>query len=194
ASAAWRARDGGAHGLDGLRDGHITTTWTVGLNEAGAAFRATARGLRSHLKAVTTFTDSASAPVLLGTAGDASAASTSISISLATLAQTAAVGDTVIITFAVDPSSGTVSASDTKGNTYTNDVDVADGSSTNGVRTVILSSRITTALTTTDSITINFPSAVAKAAAAYKVAGLVTSGTILDKTHTGTGSGDSPDS
>src|SRR5262249_61324416 len=72
--------------------------------------------------------------------------------------------------------------------------DVADGSSTNGVRTVILSSRITTALTTTDSITINFPSAVAKAAAAYKVAGLVTSGTILDKTHTGTGSGDSPDS
>ena len=61
---------------------------------------------------------------------------------------TVAVGDTVIVTFAMDPDSGTVSCADSKGNTYSKDADKTNGSGTSGVRTVIFSAPVTTALTT----------------------------------------------
>ena len=51
----------------------------------------------------------------------------------------AAVGDTVIVTFAMDPSAGAVSCADSGGNSYSLDADVTNGSGTSGVRTVVCS-------------------------------------------------------
>ena len=56
-----------------------------------------------------------------------------------TLTAAVAAGDTVIVTFAMDPATGTVTCADTKGNTYTADADVTNGSGTSGVRTIVFS-------------------------------------------------------
>ena len=57
-----------------------------------------------------------------------------------------AVGDTVIVTFVMDPSAGAVSCADSGGNSYSLDADVTNGSVTSGVRTVIFSAFVNTAL------------------------------------------------
>src|SRR5437868_7959878 len=57
-----------------------------------------------------------------------------------------AAGDTLIVTFAMDPASGTVSCADTKGNAYTKDADVTNGSGTAGVRTGVFPAPVTIAL------------------------------------------------
>src|SRR5262249_50702565 len=56
------------------------------------------------------------------------------------------VKNTVIVTFALDPAAGSVSCSDARSNVYTVDVDQTNGSATTGVRTVVCSSRLVTAL------------------------------------------------
>src|SRR5919198_6203076 len=74
-------------------------------------------------------------------------------------------GDTLIVTFAMDPQSGTVSVADSKGNAYTSNADVQRGGngSGNGVRTVVLSAPVTKALTAGDLITVTHPSVAARA-------------------------------
>jgi hypothetical protein len=98
-----------------------------------------------------------------------------------------ALGNTVIVTFAMDPATGTVSCADTKGNTYTKDADVQNGTSGSGtgVRTVVFSAPITTALVSGNTITVTFPSVTAKAVSANEFSGLVSAA--LDKTATATG-------
>src|SRR5436309_7317377 len=63
------------------------------------------------------------------------ASGTSVAVTVPAAGVTA--GDTVIVTFAMDPALGAVSCADSKGNTYTQDVDVTNGSGTTGVRTVV---------------------------------------------------------
>ena len=135
------------------------------------------------------FAPSISAPVSIGTAGD-KAASTSISFQ-----PTAAVsvGNTILLSFAMDPTAGAVTATDTQGNAYTSDADIANGSGTDGVRTVVFSAPILNALTTSDTITVSFPNTTAKALSGFVVSGLLLSSPV-DRTSTGTGNSDAPNS
>src|SRR5262249_43511807 len=74
-----------------------------------------------------------------------------------------AVGNSIILTLAMDPASGNVSCTDNRGNAYTVDANVANGSGTSGVRTTILSARIASALTQGDIISCSHSSAAARA-------------------------------
>src|SRR5690242_13336664 len=81
-----------------------------------------------------------------GTVGSNALGSTGTSITIPVAAGGVPAGSTVIVALAMDPAAGAVSAIDARGNTYTNDVDRANGSGTSGVRTVVLSAPVTTAL------------------------------------------------
>ena len=101
------------------------------------------------------------------------------------------VGNTVILTFAMDPTAGTVSATDTQGNTYTSDQDTTAGTGNSGVRTLVLSAHITKALVSGNTITITHPSVAARAASACYASGLVSAARV-DQTSTGIGTNNSP--
>src|SRR5438132_11542779 len=84
----------------------------------------------------------------------------------------------------MDPDTGTVSCADSQGNTYSKDADQTNGSGTTGVRTLIFSTRVTSALASGDSFTVTFQnSIVAKAIGASEFYGIVA----LDRTATATG-------
>lgn len=96
----------------------------------------------------------------VGVAGDRTSSS---STSVVVPAGGVAVGNTVLVAFSTDPAlGGTVACSDSQGNPYTTDADEATGSLADGIRTVICSGRITTALVAGNTITVNHPLAVAK--------------------------------
>jgi len=99
-------------------------------------------------------------------------------------------GHSVVLTFSMLDAAGTVSAADSKGNTYTVDANVSNAGN---VRTVILANHNVTALASGDTITITHPSSSARALGAYEFAGLKVS-SVLDKTSTNTGSGTDADS
>ena len=95
-----------------------------------------------------------------------------------------AVGDFVVLTLQLSGTSptGTVTATDTAGNTYTQSASVSDAS---GNRLVLVSGVATRALVVNDRITATFPSATA-----YRMAGDEFAGaTRLDKTAAATGTG-----
>jgi hypothetical protein len=73
-----------------------------------------------------------------------------------------AMGNRIILTFGLNPSSGTISSSDSRTNSYTVDRSVTNGSGTTGVRTVIISAYVGTALTSGDTITCTHPSVTAR--------------------------------
>src|SRR2546425_5513493 len=102
----------------------------------------------------------------------------------------AAVGDTVIVTFAMDPSAGAVSCADSGGNSYSLDADVTNGSGTSGVRTVIFSAFVNTALGNQDTITVTHPLATSKAVSVNEFSGLRASA--LDRTASATGNDTTP--
>ena len=109
-------------------------------------------------------------PVSIGTGvpADDAVAGTTLTISPVT----ASVGHTIFVLFSMDPASGSVTVTDSKGNTYTQDKDVTNGSGTSGVRTLVFSTRVTSALSS-DTITITHPSAKARVANALMVDDLV---------------------
>ncbi|TMA70566.1 MAG: hypothetical protein E6J69_02285, partial [Deltaproteobacteria bacterium] len=120
----------------------------------------------------------------VGTAANETSGTT---ISVTVPAAGVALGNTVIVTFAMDPASGTVSVADTQGNTYTKNADVTNGSGTSGVRTVVFSSTITTALVSGSMITVTHPTVTAKAVSANEFSGLVAN-PVADQSGTATGS------
>ena len=79
----------------------------------------------------------------LGTAAIGNPSGTTLPFTLTTAVPA---GDTVIVSFAVDPKTGAVSCADSKGNAYVADVDVTNGSGTSGTRAVVLRAAVTTAL------------------------------------------------
>jgi len=125
----------------------------------------------------------------LGTAGNNT---TSASL-LLTLTAGASVGNTVIVTFAMDPASGSVTCADSKGNIYTSDMDVTNGSGTSGVRTVVCSAAVTNALVSGNTITISHPSVASKAVSATEFSGLDTAARV-DQTVSATGTSATPSS
>ena len=77
----------------------------------------------------------------------------------------AAVGDTVVAIFAMDPiSTATITVTDTGGNSYTQQTSVVQGSAANGVRTVVLTAPVTTALSSGNNIRITHTSVTSRAA------------------------------
>ena len=106
-----------------------------------------------------------------------------------TLGAAVPVGDTIIVSFAMNPrTSGPndVNCSDSRGNTWTVDGDVIRGSGIDGVRAVACSTRVGTALASGDSITVHHPSnAGERAMSASEFSGLRSSG--LDQSATGVG-------
>jgi len=163
-------------------DGNFVTKWTV-CNCAGDSLRLRATGQSSGSVATLYFSDALGTPAPLGNAANVSSSS-SLQISLSSAV---AVNNTIIISLAMDPAAGAVSATDSKGNSYVIDADVTNGSGASGVRTVILSASVSTALTTSDLITLSFPSVATKAASAFSVSGLLTASP-KDNSSTGTGS------
>jgi cysteine-rich repeat protein len=96
-----------------------------------------------------------------------------------------AAGNRLLVTFAMDPASGTVSCADTRGNVYAIDADVTNGSGTSGVRAVVLSAPVATALVGGDVITITHPSLDARAMSVSEFSGLGA----RDRSATATGNG-----
>ncbi len=192
-------------GTDGSNADPQNQAWTVQADESGtftaswlvndpdalhATYNLTATGLTSGESAAATFTDSISAPVTIATAGNTTGSTT---LQSSTFSQAVAIGNTIIVTLAMDPNSGGVTLADSKGNTYTKDADVTNGSGTSGVRTLVFSARVTVALTTSDRVTATFgTSTAAKAISVHSVSGLVSVAT--DKTSTAIGNSSSPSS
>src|SRR3989442_4784866 len=83
-----------------------------------------------------------------------------------------AVGDTVIVTFVMDPSAGAVSCADSGGNSYSLDADVTNRSGTSGVRTVIFSAFVNTALGNQGTITVTHPLATSDAVSVHELSGV----------------------
>ncbi len=120
----------------------------------------------------------------LGTyASTSSSSSTTVSIGSSVTA-----GNSIIVTIAIDyDNSGSVSCSDSRGNSYTVDVDQIYSSY---VRTIVCSAHNVTALSSGDTITVSHPSAAPRAVSVHEFSGLAPTGT-LDRTASATGSSSS---
>ena len=127
------------------------------------------------------------------TIGAAASTSTGTSISITVPGAGVAAGSSSIIAIAMDPASGTVSCSDSRGNSYAVDANVANGSGTSGVRTIILSSHHIVPLVSGDLITCSHPSVSMRGITASEFAGIAFP-TPIDKTKTGIGSNTAPSS
>src|SRR6266478_1395714 len=118
--------------------------------------------------------------------------SSGTSIAVTVPAGGVAVNDTIIVTLAMDPAADSTDplhpagVTDTMGNTYTKDADVTNGSGTSGVRTVVFSAPVGTALVSGNTITVTHPSATAKAVSVNEFSGLLTSSP-TDQSGTATG-------
>ena len=127
------------------------------------------------------------------TIGTTSSTTTGTSLAITVPASGVAAGNRAIVTIALNPSTGTVACSDTGGNSYAVDRNVANGSGTAGVRSVILSAQVATALVSGNTITCTHPSVTARALSANEFSGLATTAT-LDKVASATGNNTAPSS
>ena len=122
-------------------------------------------------------------PVAIGNNGSSGSSINSLSTTVTTAV---AVNNTVIATVVLYTSNRTftVTVADSAGNTYTNNADITDSSST---RTLVFSAPVTTALTTSNSITVSFTHSVQYINVSnFSVSGLLTASPV-DKTSTSTG-------
>src|SRR5437667_6237509 len=122
--------------------------------------------------------------------GTNSSATTDTTIAVTVPAAGVATGDSVILTLAMADASGGVTATDSKGNTYSLAADITNASN---VRTVILAAHNVTALVSGDTITVTHPSATVRALSANEFSGLSPT-SALDQTQTATGSSTTPSS
>src|SRR5213595_1125941 len=122
--------------------------------------------------------------------GTNSSATTDTTITVTVPAAGVATGHSVILTLAMADASGGVTATDSKGNTYSLAADITNASN---VRTVILAAHNVTALVSGDTITVTHPSASVRALSANEFSGLSPT-SALDQTHTATGSSTAPSS
>src|SRR5947199_1936204 len=122
--------------------------------------------------------------------GTNASATTGTTIAVTVPAAGVATGDSVILTLAMADASGGVTATDSKGNTYSLAADITNASN---VRTVILAAHNVTALVSGDTITVTHPSASVRALSANEFSG-VSPTSALDQTQTATGSSTAPSS
>src|SRR5437660_4278851 len=101
--------------------------------------------------------------------GTNSSATTGTTIAVTVPAAGVATGDSVILTLAMADASGGVTATDSKGNTYSLAADITNASN---VRTVILAAHNVTALVCGDTITVTHPSASLRGLTSNELSGL----------------------
>ena len=118
--------------------------------------------------------DAAAAIALVRNVGSASSGATGTTMAVTVPTGGIPAGHTLIVTATLDPQAGTVSCSDSKGNTYRTDVDVARGSGTDGVRTVVCSAAIRTALVAGNTVVMSHPSVMARAMNVAEFSGYLT--------------------
>ena len=157
-----------------------TTTYTVKTNYNDASGAPGSVSTTYNMTA-----PSAIAPSYVKNIGQASCGSTSNAVTVP--AGGVAAGHTVIVRLGLrGGTSGAVSATDSRGNTYTVDSDSV-GSHT---RTVILSAHVSTALTSGDTITVSHPSATAGVVAS-EFSGIASSSRV-DSSGSGNGNSNAP--
>jgi hypothetical protein len=158
--------------------------YLVQRSDLGVTFHVQATGASGDSAQLLTFTDSISAPTSIGTGTRSSAGTVSTFATAVTAA--VPVGNTIIVSAVVNAASGvTISMSDSGSNTYTKDVDITNASGP--TRTLIFSAPVTTALTTSSTITISFTTAEKDIfVSAFQVSGLVAASRV-DQTKTNTG-------
>jgi hypothetical protein len=104
---------------------------------------------------------------------DKTSGSTSLISTLSIPSGSVPIGSCVVVPFSMDPSAGTVTCADSRGNTYTPEFDIANGSGTTGVRTLVfVAYNIATALASLDTITISHPAAASRAMAPWAFSGV----------------------
>jgi len=127
------------------------------------------------------------------TIGTTALSSKSSSTAIAVPAAGVAAGNSIILSLALNPSTGAVSCGDTRGNGYTANLDVSNGSGNSGVRIVVLSAHNVNALSSGQTISCAHPSVAARALAANEFFGLAATST-LDAVASSTGNSKSPSS
>jgi hypothetical protein len=130
-------------------------------------------------------------PALSHTLGTNSSKTTSTSLAITTTNAVAA-GEASVVALAMDPASGAVAASDSAGNTYAVQADIANGSGTAGARLVLLAKHNAAALAAGGTITVTHPSCAARAASAAAFA--FTNPSVEVTSATATGSSTAPTS
>src|SRR5206468_4450319 len=85
---------------------------------------------------------------------------------------TVAAGKTIFATIAVDATTSTINVSDSAGNTYTKDADLTAGTGNKGIRTLVFSAPVSTALSN-GTITVASSASVNIAATLFTFNGLV---------------------
>jgi hypothetical protein len=124
-------------------------------------------------------------PTFVRNVGSATCGATSLIVTVP--AAGVAAGDTLVLRLALGGvTSGTIAASDTKGNAYTVDRDVLNVNQ----RAVILRARATTALVSGDKVTVTFPTATASSVFVDELSGIAANA--LDVSASGTGTSTAP--
>lgn len=157
--------------------------YVVQPSDFGVTFHARATGERGDAAEPLTFTDGIGTPVGIGNNGYSSQSNSSLPVSVTSAV---AVNNTVIVAIVLytNNHSFTVTVTDSGGNTYSNNADVTDSADT---RTIVFSAPVTTALTTSNTITVSFTHSVQYInVSAFSVSGLLTASPV-DKTATSTG-------
>ena len=111
--------------------------------------------------------------ITLTGSGSSKTSGTTLAVTVTTTAY--AVGDCLVVGFSMDPQTGVVSFAQTAGTAtlgaFTTEGDVATGSGTSGVRTVMAWAQVTAAGTIT-TVTVTHPTATARAAETFNVTGV----------------------
>src|SRR5207247_4267060 len=115
-----------------------------------------------------TFSTGGIAPTPIGTHASASATEAGFTQTGITVAS----GKTIFALIAVDATASTITVSDSAGNTYTNNADQTAGTGTGGIRTLVFSAPVTTALSN-GTITVASTATVNIAATFFTFNGLV---------------------
>jgi len=111
--------------------------------------------------------------ITLTGSGSSKTSGTTLAITVTTTAY--AVGDCLVVGFSMDPQTGAVSFAQTAGTAtvgaFVTEFDIATGSGTSGVRTVLAWAQVTGAGTVT-TVTVTHPTATARAAETFNVTGV----------------------
>jgi hypothetical protein len=169
-------------------DAEITVSMGYRIVSSAGSYTAAKTGITSRdwATAIATFKTTDFTISYIGDIGSNQSKTTGTSIAVTTTAAVAA-GDDIILTFAMDGNSGTVSVSDGASNTYTQVANAQfTAPSSSNVRTVVFAAYNVNTLSSGSTITVTHPSIAARSAVVSVFRGLAISGA-LDQTHTATG-------
>ena len=176
-------------------DTHVTLAMNYQIVSATGTYEASKTGITSRdaASAIVAFKTSCAGICYIGDIGYAQSSTAGTTLTVTTKADVA-VGDDIVVNFAMDGATGTVSAADSTSNTY-NAVANAQFTtpSASNVRTAILDTHVTTALPKGSTITVSHPSVTARSAVVSVFRGLAASPSV-DQTKTSTGTGTAPTS